>query len=137
EVSAPNSAQLNSPHATVSFWVKPNSLPGTGEAFLLSFGGWQERWKISLPPHGKPVWTTNHSNGISDMDSGDGNELQVGVWTHVVMVHDGAKDIIYMDGVQVADKDVVGTLNSTTRRLGIGYNPIDGGNWFDGLMDEI
>ena len=137
EVSAPNSAQLNSPHATVSFWVKPNSLPGTGEAFLLSFGGWQERWKISLPPHGKPVWTTNHTNGISDMDSGDGNELQVGVWTHVVMVHDGAKDIIYMDGVQVADKDVVGTLNSTTRRLGIGYNPIDGGNWFDGLMDEI
>lgn len=137
EVSAPNSAQLNSPFATVSFWVKPNSLPGTGEAFLLSFGGWQERWKISLPPHGKPVWTTNHSNGISDMDSGDGNELEVGEWTHVVMVHDGAKDKIYMNGVQVADKNVAGTLNSTTRKLGIGYNPIDGGNWFDGLLDEI
>lgn len=137
EVSAPNSAQLNSPFTTVSFWVKVNSLPGNGEAFLLSFGGWQERWKISLPPHGKPVWTTNHSNGISDMDSGDGNELPVGEWTHVVMVHDGANDKIFIDGALVANKVVAGTLNSTTRWLGVGFNPIDGGNWFDGAFDEI
>ncbi|MBK6621959.1 MAG: T9SS type A sorting domain-containing protein [Saprospirales bacterium] len=137
EVTAPNAAQLNSPYTTVSFWVKVNALPATGESFLLSFGGWQERWKISLPPHGKPVWTTNHSGGISDMDSGGGNELQVGVWTHVVMVHDGAKDLIYMNGGQVAEKVVVGTLNETTKPLGIGYNPIDGGNWFDGALDEL
>jgi len=137
EVTAANSPQLNSPYTTVSFWVKPNELPANGEVFLLSFGGWQERWKISLPTHGKPVWTTNHSNGISDMDSGNGNELPVGTWTHVVMTHDGAKDFIYMNGVQVAEKDVVGTLDNTTYPLGIGYNPIDGGNWFNGDMDEV
>jgi hypothetical protein len=66
------------------------------------------------------------------MDSGDGNELTVGEWTHVVMVHDGAKEKIYMNGDLVAEKDVVGTLDNTTHPLGIGYNPIDGGNWFDG-----
>ena len=137
ETTAPNAAQLNSPTTTVSFWVKPNSLPATGEVFLLSYGGWQERFKISLPGHGKPVWTTNHTNGISDMDSGDGNELQAGVWNHVVFVHDGLKDKIYLDGVLVAEKDVIGTLNSTTHPLGIGYNPIDGGNWFDGVIDEL
>jgi len=137
EVTAANSPQLNSQHTTVSFWAKPNSLPANGEAFLLSFGGWQERWKISLPPHGKPVWTTNHTNGISDMDSGDGNVLEAGEWTHVVMVHDGLKNLIYMDGVQVAQKDVVGNLNNTTRPFGMGYNPIDGGNWFDGALDEV
>lgn len=137
EITAPNSAHLNSPFTTVSFWVKPNSLPGSGEVFLLSFGGWQERWKISLPPHGKPVWTTNHSNGISDMDSGDGNTLQAGEWKHVVMVHDGAKDKIFMNGALVAEKDVAGTLNSTTYPLGIGYNVVDGGNWFDGVIDEV
>lgn len=137
EVTAANSPQLNSQHTTVSFWAKPNSLPANGEAFLLSFGGWQERWKISLPPHGKPVWTTNHTNGISDMDSGDGNVLEAGEWTHVVMVHDGLKDLIYMDGAQVAQRDVVGNLNNTTRPFGMGYNPIDGGNWFDGALDEV
>jgi hypothetical protein len=31
--------------------------------------------------HGKPVWTTNHVGGISDMDSGGGNELVAGEWT--------------------------------------------------------
>ncbi len=137
EVLAANSAAMNSDYATVSFWAKPNSLPASGEVFLLSNGGWQERWKISLPDHGKVVWTTNNSSGISDMDAGGGNELAVGKWSHVVMVHDGAKDRIYMNGVQVAEKTVTGTMNSTTKPLGIGFNPIDGGNWFDGTMDEV
>ncbi|MBL7782529.1 MAG: T9SS type A sorting domain-containing protein [Saprospiraceae bacterium] len=137
EVTASNAAQLNSGVTTISFWVKVNSLPGNGESFLLSYGGWQERFKISLPTHGKPVFTTNHSNGISDMDSGNGNELPVGVWKHLVFVHDGAKDKIFIDGVLKAEKNVAGTLNSTTKPLGIGYNPIDGGNWFDGSIDEL
>ncbi|MCA0235109.1 MAG: T9SS type A sorting domain-containing protein [Bacteroidetes bacterium] len=137
EAVASNASQLNSDVTTISFWVKVNSLPGNGESFLLSYGGWQERFKISLPTHGKPVFTTNHSNGISDMDSGNGNELPVGVWKHLVFVHDGAKDKIFIDGVLKAEKNVVGTLNSTTKPLGIGYNPIDGGNWFDGAIDEL
>ena len=137
EIIASNAAQLTSGTTTVSFWVKANSLPANGEAFLLSYGGWQERFKISLPTHGKPVWTTNHTNGISDMDSGNGNELPVGVWKHLVFVHDGAKDKIFIDGALVAEKNVAGTLNSTTKPLGIGYNPIDGGNWFDGAIDEL
>lgn len=137
EVTAKNSAQLNSETTTISMWVKVNSLPANGEAFLLSNGGWQERLKISLPSHGKPVFTTNHTNGISDMDSGEGNDLKPGQWTHVTFIHDGAKNKIYFNGALVASKDVVGTLNGTTRPLGIGYNAIDGGNWFDGSVDDI
>ncbi len=137
EVTASNSVQLNSPLTTVSFWANPRSYAANGENFILSFGGWQERWKISLPSHGKPVWTTNHSNGISDMDSGDGNALALNSWTHVVMVHDGTNDLIYFNGNKVASKAVAGTLNNTTHDLGIGYNAVDGGNWFDGGLDEV
>lgn len=137
EVSAANSAQLNSDYATISFWTKINSLPGNGEAFLLSFGGWQERWKISLPGHGKPVWTTNYEGGISDMDSGDGNALPVGTWTHVSMVHNGTQDKIFINGKSVATKNVPGKLNKTTKPLGIGYNIIDGGSILDGSLDDI
>ncbi|HJW31005.1 MAG TPA: LamG domain-containing protein, partial [Saprospiraceae bacterium] len=135
EVEAGNSAQLNSPLTSVAFWVNVNNLPGNGESYLLSFGGWQERWKISLPSHGKPVWTTNHTNGISDMDSG--TPLVPGTWTHLVFVHDGVKDKIYMNGALAAQKDVVGLLNSTSKPLGIGYNIIDGGSYFDGSLDNI
>ncbi len=135
---ANNSAQLNSDYTTISFWVKVNSLPASGEAYLMSHGGWQERWKISLPSHGKPVFTT-HSDGscCSDMDSGDGNELVVGEWRHVAMVHDGTKDIIYMNGIQVAEKDVTGALDATVHPLGIGYDPINEANFFDGVIDEV
>lgn len=136
-VEAPNSQQLNTPVTTVSFWVNPNTLPANGEAYLLSFGGWQERWKISLPAHGKVVWTTNHVGGISDMDAGGGNELVPGEWTHLVFVHDGLKDYIYKNGVLAAEKDVVGDLNNTVHPLGMGYDPIDKGSYFDGSLDDV
>ena len=136
-LQAPNSSVLNSNYTTVSFWVKADEIPAQAEAYLLSFGGWQERWKVSLPNHGKLVWTTNNSSGISDMDAGGGNELPVGVWKHLVFVHDGTKDRIYIDGVQVAEKNVSGTMNATTRPLGIGYNAVDGGNFFNGALDEL
>ncbi len=137
EITAANASHMNSETVTVNFWVKVNALPANGEAFIMSNGGWQERFKISLPTHGKPVWTTNHKNGISDMDSGDGNDLKVGVWTNVTMIHDGLKDKIYLNGQLKATKDVVGTLNATTKPFGLGYNAIDGGNWLDGSLDDV
>src|SRR6188472_461843 len=129
-ITAPNAPQLNSATTSVSFWVRVDELPAQGEVYLMSHGGWQERWKISLPSHGKPVWTTNHVGGISDMDAGDGHALVVGEWTHLVMVHDAQKDYIYLNGVLAATKDVVGNLNNTVYPLGMGYDPIDKTNFF-------
>jgi chitodextrinase len=137
-ITANNSLQLNSPTTTLSFWVNVTELPAQGEAYLLSFGGWQQRYKVSLPGHGKPVFTTNGDFGCcSDMDSGDGNELQVGVWTHLAMVHDGAKDKIFVNGVLANEKDLVGNLNTTTHPLGIGFDPIDVANYFNGKLDDV
>ena len=136
KVTVPNSPQLNSPYTTISFWVNPNAFPASGEVYLLSHGGYQERWKISLPGHGKPVFTT-HSNGACCSDLDSGTPLTVGTWTHVVMVHDGAKDIIYFNGVRVNERNTVGTLDVTTKPLGIGYDPIDDNYVFDGLLDEV
>ena len=136
-IQAPNAAQLNSDYVTVSLWVRPDALPEQGEVFLLSFGGWQERFKISLPGHGKPVFTTNSSSGISDMDAGDGNNLTVGEWGHVAVVHDGTNDKVYINGALANTKAVSGTLNSTDKPLGMGYDPIGAANFFNGALDEV
>ena len=136
-IKAANSAQLNSPTTTVSFWVKVNALPAQGEVYLLSFGGWQERWKISLPAHGKVVFSTKSTTGNTDLDAGDGNALPLSTWKHVVMIHDGAKDRIFIDGALKAEKIIAAPLNSTVNPLGIGYDPIDGGSFFNGSLDEV
>ncbi len=135
-IKAPNSSPLNSPTTSISFWVKVNALPGNGEAFLLSNGGWQERWKISLPSHGKPVFTTNSTGGIKDMDT-DSVPLPLGVWKHVAMTHDGVDDKIYINGVLKNSKPAAGDLNITSKPLGIGYDPIDNGSYFNGSLDEV
>ncbi len=135
-LTANNAAQLNSPNATISFWVKPNSFPAQAESYLLSFGGYQERWKISLPGHGKPVFTT-HNSGVCCSDLDSGTPLTIGTWTHVVMVHDGTQDIIYFNGVQVNAKNTAGALDPTTKPLGIGYDPINNDYSFDGALDEV
>ncbi len=137
KATASNSAQLNSAFTTISFWVKVGSLPAQGEVYLLSNGGWQERWKISLPSHGKPVFTTNATSCCNDMDSGTGNELKPGEWKHVVMIHDGTVDLMYMNGVKVNQKAYTGALKSTIHPLGIGYDPIDKGSFFDGQLDDV
>ncbi|MBK8426786.1 MAG: LamG domain-containing protein [Lewinellaceae bacterium] len=135
-VRADNAAQLNSANATISFWVKPTAFPAQGEVYLLSFGGYQERWKISVPNHGRPVFTT-HSNGACCSDLDSGTPLIVGTWTHVTMVHDGAKDIIYFNGVQVNEKNAAGSLDATTYDLGIGFDPINNDYSFDGAIDDV
>jgi hypothetical protein len=138
-----NAVQLISDYASVAFWIR---VDGTNledaEAYVLDFGHWDQRWKISLPQHLKIVWTTNSKNAlfpnfISDMDSGDGNEMVKDFWWHVTMVHDGVDDIIYVDGEEVNRKPAAGTLNSTGRPLGIGNNPVDGGQYFIGALDEV
>ncbi|MBL0109520.1 MAG: hypothetical protein IPP42_01080 [Saprospiraceae bacterium] len=61
------------------------------ESYIIDFGNYDQRLKISIPQHTKIVFTTNSknaqfTNAISDMDSGDGNELVKGIWWYVTMV---------------------------------------------------
>ena len=71
------------------------------------------------------------------MDSGDGNELVKNIWWHVVMVHDGVNDIIYVNGVETKRKPAAGKLNSTARNLYFGNNGSNGGQYFIGALDNV
>ena len=142
-VLAANAVQLISDYTTVSFWIRVDGQNlQDAEAYVLDFGHWSQRWKISLPQHLRIVWTTNSENAqlpnaIHDMDAGDGNELVLGFWWYVTMVHDGERDIIYLDGQEVNNLAAPGTLNSTSFPFGMGSNPIEGGQYFQGALDEV
>ncbi|MBL0082304.1 MAG: hypothetical protein IPP37_07655 [Saprospiraceae bacterium] len=142
-ILCPNAVQLLSEYTSVSFWIRVDGKNiADAEAYVMDFGHWDQRWKISLPQHLKIVWTTNSNNTqfpnfISDMDSKDGNELVQGFWWHVTMVHDGADDVIYVNGQEVNRKPAPGKLNATTRSLCFGNNPIEGGQYFIGALDNV
>ena len=142
-VLVPNAVQMISDYTTVSFWIRVDGANlSNAEAYVIDFGHWNERWKISLPQHLKIVWTTNSNNVqfpvfISDMDSGDGNEMVKTFWWYVTMVHDGTSDIIYVNGQQTNIKPTVGKLNTTARPLCFGSNPIEGGQYFIGALDNV
>jgi hypothetical protein len=142
-VLAPNAVQLISDFTTVSFWIRVDGQNvADAEAYILDFGHWSGRWKISLPQHLKIVWTTNGHNTqfpsfIHDMDSGSGNELVKGFWWYVTMVHDGTNDMIYVNGQLVNSNPVPTKLNSTAHGFGMGNNPIEGGQYFQGALDEV
>jgi hypothetical protein len=135
--------QLISDYATVGFWIRLDGQNlNDAEAYILDFGHYNERWKISLPQHRKIVWTTNGNNAqfdhfISDMDAKDGNELVQGFWFYVTMVHDGTDDIIYLDGQEVNRVPVPTKLNSTDNPFGMGSNPVEGRQYFHGALDEV
>ena len=138
-ILVPQSISLNTPdYVTLSFWLTVPEFVVTGEYYLISQGSWDGRWKASLPSHGKPVWTTKVADGdISDMDS-DPEVLSLDTWTHVVMVHDGTNDIIYIDGILAATKERAGTLASgNTDSLTIGRESTKWGNYFKGRFDDI
>jgi hypothetical protein len=142
-VLASNAVQLLSDFTSVSFWIRVDGTNiADAEAYILDFGHWSQRWKISLPQHLKIVWTTNSNNTqfpnfISDMDSGDGNEMVKGFWWYVTMVHDGTDDIVYVNGIETKRKPAPGKLNSTTFPLCFGNNPIEGGQYFIGALDNV
>jgi len=142
-VFCPNAVQLISDYATVGFWIRLDGQNlNDAEAYVLDFGHYDQRWKISLPQHRKIVWTTNSKNAqfdhfISDMDAKDGNELVQGFWFYVTMVHDGTSDIIYLDGLEVNRVPVLGTLNSTARPFIMASDAVEGGRYFHGSLDEV
>ncbi len=142
-VLVPNAVQMISDYTTVSFWIRVDGQNlQDAEAYVIDFGHWDQRWKISLPQHLKIVWTTNGNNVqfpqfISDMDSGDGNEMVKTFWWYVTMVHDGTSDIVYVNGQQTNIKPVLSKLNSTARPLCFGSNPIEGKQYFMGALDNV
>ena len=132
-----------SDYTSVGFWIRVDSVnTADQESYIIDFGHYDQRWKISLPHHLRIVWSTSSknaqfANAIVDMDSKDGNELIKGIWWHVVAVHDGLINLIYVNGVLANSVPAPGKLNSTARALCFGSNNVEGGRYFNGALDNV
>ncbi|MCX6634409.1 MAG: BACON domain-containing carbohydrate-binding protein, partial [Acidobacteria bacterium] len=80
-------------------------------------------------------WAFTESKGWSRSALGP---VPFGAWTHVVGVHDGSALRVYIDG-RAAGAPVAapGPLVPSSNPLTIGWDPVNPGRFFRGLIDEV
>jgi hypothetical protein len=121
---------------SVSFYFKPTIKPSK-EAFLLSHGSWQNRWKISITPEQKIRWTLHNATGnITDLDSKI--QIKKDSFYHVSANYDGQFITLYINGRLENFKAFTGKLKQSSVGLEIGQMLPDNAAYnFRGIIDEI
>jgi PKD repeat protein len=65
-----------------------------------------------------------------------GARLAANTWTHLAATYDGARQRLYVNGVEVANRAQSGAIQASSGRLRIGGNSV-WGEYFQGRIDEV
>jgi concanavalin A-like lectin/glucanase superfamily protein len=127
---------------TLEAWVNPSSLSGWNTVMLkergpnaLSYGLYANDG--APQPGGLAVPAGYQRNGSIDQAIRGTTALPLGVWSHLAVTYDGARQRIYVNGVEVANRVQTGPITVGTQPLRIGGNQSFGGEFFRGLIDEV
>jgi len=136
KISITNTNELNFQNGiAVCFWMNPTQLFDR-EAFPISHGSWENRWKVSIIPDHRLRWTIKTSSGIKDLDSS--TKLAENVWVHVVAIFDGEDVEIYLNGELNSHTSFSGQILTTDIDLTIGQMlPSNTAYNFKGAIDDV
>ena len=139
-VQIPYATSLGSPSFTIEAWVNPSGQPSGQTALICGqYGG---RCLITRPGD-SGLWVgvvvTDLDGTPYELDSGD--QIEIGVWTHLAATWDGAYLTLYVSGAQSAQDTpwLSGTGDSGCPFSTGGMNDSCGysGDYFPGLIDEV
>ncbi|MBC8319373.1 MAG: T9SS type A sorting domain-containing protein [Bacteroidetes bacterium] len=133
-VSVENASWLNFDLAlTLSGWIYSQNNSG-GEAYPISHGNWDNRWKVSI---GNDLlrFTINTVEGVYDLDSK--TVIEMDHWYFFTMVYTGTDMELYIDGQLDAFITASGTINSTSYDLVLGKARPDQNYYFKGRLDDV
>lgn len=136
----PNSPSLNFTRGiTVAFWMNVDVLQER-EAFPVSHGSWQNRWKISIIPNHRIRWTVKtdfpQNSGIIDIDSQQ--PMVADHWYFIVCTFGDGEVSVYRDGAQESSATWGGELLTTDLDLSVGQMlPGNTEYGFSGTLDEL
>jgi len=136
-ISVPNEPMLNfTDGISVSCRFKARA-NNPNEAFLLSHGSWQNRWKISLTPDKKIRWTVHTSTGnIADLDSE--TTIITDSSYHVSANYDGQLLSLYINGQLETFQPFSGKINQSSIGLEMGQMLPDNQSFnFNGVLEEV
>jgi hypothetical protein len=106
------------------------------EAFLLSHGSWEERWKISITPEKRLRWTVKTEAGVKDLDSRE--PVTVNTYVHVTAVYTGYSMELYLDGELDNVTGQNGSMLTTSKQITFGQKDYsDRLYYYNGVLDEV
>jgi len=134
-IEVENSPSLNFENSiTVNFWIKVGEF-FEREAYPLSHGNWENRWKISVTNR-RIRWTVKTDVGIKDLDSE--TELILDSLYNVTALYDGADFEIYINGKLDALSTFSGSILVTNINFLIGQVLPENNQYnFKGVLDDI
>ncbi|WP_144391410.1 DUF6701 domain-containing protein [Pleionea sediminis] len=118
-----------STNMSITLWMKPNAIPGTGLSSLVSK---DENYEFHLNSSGEIYWWWQQSSLTTS-----GANIQAGNWYHIGITFEDGEQKIYVNGIELASSNWSGTLPQNTDPLQVGQDQLASGRFFNGLIDEV
>lgn len=118
---------------TIEAWLKPNSLADWNSVVLKEQTG---NLVYALYANTDGNVPNGEIYSGSNMDIRGSSQLSTNGWSHLAATYDGSTFKFYLNGTEVGNKSVSGTIKTSSNPLRIGGNTI-WGEYFNGLIDEI
>lgn len=120
---------------TVNFWMRATKFFNR-EAFPISHGSWENRWKVSIIPNKRLRWTVKTDVGVIDLDSQE--PLVADSLYNVTVVYGNGEVKIYLNAALNAAANGSGSILQTDLDLTIGQRlPGDNQYNFCGEIDDV
>ncbi|MCP4130866.1 MAG: DUF2341 domain-containing protein, partial [bacterium] len=122
---------------TISAWVKASALVSWGRIVAKAWATNSDPWIIynmSFDAGGQPI--SHITTGSADTYC-SGSALSTGTWYHITTTYDGSNIRVFTNGSQSGSGAKTGDLNSNNVVTYIGMNNNNGGQNFQGIIDEV
>jgi hypothetical protein len=121
---------------TLSAWVYPTTWTSGWSSLLMKERSGGLAYVLSANSDaGQPKNIL--SIGSYEQHQTTGCHLPSNTWPHVAATYNGARQRLYVTGVQVGSRAQTGTLNVSANPLHIGGNTVWANESFQGLIDEV
>ena len=140
-VKVPSAASLKpTQNITVEAWIRPHTISADGNQDRIVSKGSDFELMITTSDTACSFGTRGHVQWRANIGGTNGRicggTLSPNSWRHIAGTYDGARFILYLDGVAVANVARSGALATSTRPLTLGnVSALD--RAFDGDLDEV